>query len=115
MDNTEILQKILSGNKKLVAYYPYPARGFYETIAETDNWNGNQYDEPLKNFINLCVLLGANAAGRRRIDNKTAVKMEVEGLDFPVYLRRYDGCYGIYKEAKIRDTREILITVNIEN
>lgn len=112
MNNAEILQKILSGHKKLVAYYPYPARGFDGEIAATDNHNGNQYDELLKNFINLCIQLGA-ALADRKIDNKTAVKMEVEGLDFPVYLRKTNGYYGILKEALPGDKIEIPISWNI--
>jgi hypothetical protein len=114
MTNEEILQKILSGNKKLTAYYTYPTRGAGEQIFETNNWNRGSYDEPLKNVINLGVQLGA-AVASCRVDNKTAVRVEVEGLDFPVYFRRFDGMYCISTDVSRRSGQEILISWSVGN
>lgn len=98
MTNEEIIQKIKSNHKTLVAYYPYRTggHGTENEIAETDNFNGKSYDEDLKNLVNLMVQLGA-AAGYRP-DNKTAVELEVDGIDFPVYCYMYDGSYHITKK-----------------
>lgn len=100
MTNEEIIQKIKSNHKTLVAYYPYPTggNGVSNEIAETDNFNGRKYDEDLKNLVNLMVQLGASVAGYRA-DNKTAVQLEVDGIDFPVYCYMYDGGFHITKQV----------------
>lgn len=116
MTNSEILQIILSSPKKLTAYYTYPSSSGGELIFETNNWNGQKYDEPMKNFINATIALGAALSGGPFIDNKTSVKVEVEGLDFPVYFRRHDGCYMICTGISTRrGSTEIPINWKLEH
>ena len=100
MNNKELLSHILKNRRWVTTYYPYPTGGYgtENIIVSTDNFNGNTYDEPLRNMVALTIKLGAIGAGCST-DNKTAVKVEVEGLDFPVYFIQYDGKYYLSKEV----------------
>lgn len=94
MTNETILAALKSNHKTLVRYFPYPTGGMGKQIASTNNWNGNEYDQELKNLVNLLVLLGASAAGKSA-DNKTAVEVRVEGVGPSVFCYRYDGAYHV--------------------
>lgn len=97
-EKDELLELILKNYKRLVTYYPYRTGGYglENVIASTDNHNSEYADQYLKNFVNLMVQLGASAAGYRN-DNKTAVEVQVDGLDYPIYFYKYDGKYTITK------------------
>lgn len=99
MTNEQILEAIFNNYKTIVAYYPYPTGGYGQenVIAETDNFNGSKYNDSIKNFVNLTVQLGAAVSGCH-VDNKTAVQIQVHGLDFPVFCYRYDGKFCITKK-----------------
>lgn len=85
------------GYKRIVHYYPYPTGGdgLDNIIYEIDRSHkfGTPFAQAMKNFISATIQLGASIAGGKN-DNKTAVKLEVEGIDFPIYLYKYDNsCY----------------------
>lgn len=100
MNNKEIYEHILKAEKgiQLVEFYQYPTAGVGEVIAETYNYNGQEYDFAMKTFISLVVGLGA-AAAKQTIDNKIAVKALIGGLDFPVFFCQKDGRFCITKEV----------------
>jgi hypothetical protein len=79
--------------------------GCGEVIAETYNYNGQEYNETLKNIVNLMVQLGAVAAGRSN-DNKIAVEVKVDGLNYPVYFCKKDNRFCITKEINPMDRQE---------
>lgn len=108
MENNE-LEKIYKNHKTLEYYFTYSTGGF-DRIAYTD---GRNYDDALKNFVNLTVQLGASVANCHS-DNKTAVKIRVQGLKFPVYCVKYDGMYYICKGINKKDEQGIKIHWNIE-
>lgn len=100
MTNEEILQTILSNYKTIVAYCAYPTySNSGNVIAETNDYNGRTHDELLRNFITLFVQLGASVAGYK-LQNKSAVKVKVDGLDYFVYFRRFDKSYSITTAVK---------------
>lgn len=105
MDKAEIMGKILTGEKTLTEFYMYPTGHRGETIAETDDWNGRVHEPKLKNFVTSMLDRAAKEAGTR-MDNKIAVKAEVDGLTFPVFFCFKDGHYCIAKEVKQKDNRE---------
>jgi hypothetical protein len=98
----ELLDKIFNNHKMLISYYPYKTGGHGDdnVVAKTDNWSGNQYDYAIKNFVLNIIQLGAALAGRKSGDNKTAVELRVDGIDFPIYCYYYDGLCSITKEIK---------------
>lgn len=103
MNNEELLKLIKSNFKVIVNYFPYPTYGSGDDIAETDNHNGKEYDQDLKNLVNLTVQLGAAAADYRN-DNKTGVELEVDGIDFPIFMYKFDGKYTITKGLRPKST-----------
>ena len=98
MNKKEILNIIYTEQKRVTHYYPYRTGAWGEEIARTDIHDDN-FDLELKNFITLIISFGAALAGRL-IDNKTAVKIEINQLPYPVYAIRYDGCYRICTDIK---------------
>lgn len=115
MTKEEVLEKILKGYKSIVAYYPYPTGGLG---TENEVIRIKHSDEDMQrlvyyNLITVMVQLGAASVGSRN-DNKTAVKVKVDGLDFPVYFVKYDGeCY-ITTEINIRRSQEVKAHWNVE-
>lgn len=103
--NEKVLDIILKNYKTITAFYHYPTAGCGEVIAETYDYNGQTYNETLRNIINLTVHLGAVAAGRSN-DNKIAVEVKVDGLDYPVYFCKKDARYCITKEINPMDKQE---------
>lgn len=110
MTNEEIISKILTNYKTIREYFIYPTRIKNEAdiilqIKQSGSIKGESLseeaveEEALRNLINVIVQLGAAAASGRP-DNKTAVKVEVEDLDFPIYFVRKDTFYSIVKEIK---------------
>lgn len=98
-----ILNTIFNNGKVITEYYVYPTGGYGEEIASTNNWSGNKYDYRIKNFVDFAVQIGAAVSGKLYPDNKTAVKIEVDGLNYPIYCYRYDGLYSITKNIVQRD------------
>ncbi len=101
MEQKEVLIKILNSRKRLVEYYPYPTgpKGINNIIVKIDSDDTILNGTLLKNIISLIVQIGAVVAGCPN-DNKTAVKITVEGLGFPVYFIRKDRVYYISQEIK---------------
>jgi len=94
----DLLAKIYKNAKTLIKYYPYPTHGFNSgLIAETSGFNEDT-DYQLKNFVCLMVALGATLAGYH-VDNKTAVALDIEGIDYLIYACQYDGTYSLCKEV----------------
>jgi len=104
-NNEEVLDLIIKNSKSLKAFYTYPTAGCGDVIAETSIHNGKEFDHNLKNLINLTVQLGAAAAGCGN-DNKIAVKVIVDQLDYPVYFCKKDGRYCITKDVNAMDKQE---------
>lgn len=108
--NEKILEKILTGFKKITGFYPYPTGGYGmdNVIAETDNHNGGEHNHLLKNFINVSIDLGASAAGYGSSDNKTGIEVRVTGLDYPVYFYKYDGKYVITRNIRTESQKKLI-------
>ena len=115
MENSKILKLIKTNSKSLRAYYPYPTggNGLSNVIVETSGLSPKKYNHELKNIINLLIQLGASVAGYNN-DNKTAVKINVDGLDFPIYCYKYDGKFVITKEINYNRSKEIKIHWTVE-
>lgn len=116
MENNEILNKILSNYKKIVAFYPYPTGGAGESnkIVEINDHHTDERSLLIRNFITSTIQLGA-AAGGFSNDNKIAVKVNVPELNFPIYFVKYDSSYYITKEINFSRSREIKVNWNVEN
>jgi len=104
MDKASIMEKINSSGMTLTEFYMYPTGYMGESIAETDDHNGRSHDKKLKALVTHMLEKAVGALGTR-IDNKIAVKAEVDGLDFPVFFCFKDGRYCIAKEVKQKDGR----------
>lgn len=98
MTNEQIYEIFLKNRKVITAYFPYYVTGksLDDRICYTSNYNGEIVDEQLRNIICNMILIGALNA-LISSDNKTAVEVNVDGLDFPIYLVRYDSHYYITK------------------
>lgn len=107
---------LMSGYKTITAYYTYGVSGdgTDNILFSTDNHNRNEYDEALRNFINLMIQVGA-AASQSPNDNKTGVRVKVHGIDFPLYFYKYDGAYYITKSINKSKTTEKRLFWNVEN
>ncbi len=104
--NKELFEKIIKSQKTLVNYYPYPSSGHGDVIAETCDYRSN-FDIGVKSIIDLMVQLGAEAADKSA-DNKTAVEVKVEGLDYNVFFCRKDGRYCVTTKVNAMDGQKPL-------
>lgn len=88
MDKQEIIQKIKDGKFELESYFTYPT-------GTVGNSYIHQQDifEPVDKDLASAVLSAFDKAYEVldiNMDNKTALKLRVEGITAPVYLSRYD-------------------------
>lgn len=102
--NEELFNTILENDKSIDEYYPYPTSSMGEVIAETDNHNGRKLDPAVKSLVSLMVRLGASLINSSP-DNKTAVKVTVRGLDYPVFFCMKDNRYTISKGVNPMDNQ----------
>ena len=95
-EKADLLEKILRNEKRIVAFYSYPTggHGSENEIASTSRDYGDECNHWLRNFIEITIQLGASLAGQSRNDNKNAVELEIEDINFPIFFYQYDGtCY----------------------
>lgn len=95
--NQELYQKILKNHKCLVKYYPYRTGDGGENIISTNSLH-KDCDYELKNIVDLMIGLGSALAGNTVRDNKCAVEVIVDGIDFPIYFVFFDFRYYITRE-----------------
>lgn len=101
MNKTEIIDKIKEGRYEIESYFTYPTGtvgSSYLHEQEITSWYTSKFtnDELLKEvfiaFEKAHKVLGIQS------DNKTALKLMVEGITTPVYLSIYDNRFAVCTE-----------------
>jgi hypothetical protein len=99
MSKEEILKAILIGDKTIKKYYRYPTGpGTTSDILFEFNYDDKELSVNSLLCINLIeayMKLGARMDNNSRTDNKTAIELKIENLDFPIYFAQYDNRFFI--------------------
>lgn len=111
-ENEIILQAIKEGNFIPVSYFTYPTGTvgtsyIFEQNSHPDT-KRNEEDQKLYEAVENAFDIVADILDIKK-DNKTALKIMVEGIDKPVYLSSYDWKHAICYEISMRDGKEIPI------
>lgn len=88
MDKQEVINKIKEGKYELESYFTYPTGTVGNSyIHEQDTFEPK--DKELADAIHAAFEKAYKILDIR-MDNKTALKLTVEGITAPVYIARYD-------------------------
>jgi len=108
MDKQEVISKIKEGKYELESYFTYPTG----TVG-----NSYVHEQDVHNPTDIDLVAAIGAAFKKACelldispDNKTAIKLTVEGITAPVFLSNYDNrmvvCMALFTN---RGGREIEI------
>jgi len=108
-----VLEAIKAGNFKPVSYFTYPTGTVGSSyIFEQNSTPGFPRDEEEQKLYVAVEKAFDDVSSKLNIskDNKTAIKISIEGIDEPVYLSTYDWRHAICMEiASNRGGKEIEI------